>query len=203
MLEVTSLSIEKHPKSATAKNVPILAKLLEKALDIRRTQLSQPTKSSYGEDDVNDIESQVNDMAIKMIYKLNDTVFRPLFVQLTDWATGGLPKSDGSGRLLRLTTFYKFLGAFFGTLKVSTPKPCNLHDLCGANVQLPFQSIVTSYSSYIIESTVEILKIARCNDKESRSLWLATMQMLRSSFEHDQDGKQNAKYKNSLVPTTF
>ncbi|PGH31297.1 U3 small nucleolar RNA-associated protein 10 [[Emmonsia] crescens] len=165
LLEVTSLSIEKHPKSATAKNVPILAKLLEKALDIRRTQLSQPTKSSYGEDDVNDIESQVNDMAIKMIYKLNDTVFRPLFVQLTDWATGGLPKSDGSGRLLRLTTFYKFLGAFFGTLK----------------------SIVTSYSSYIIESTVEILKIARCNDKESRSLWLATMQMLRSSFEHDQD----------------
>ncbi|EEQ91542.1 U3 small nucleolar RNA-associated protein 10 [Blastomyces dermatitidis ER-3] len=165
VLEVTSLAIEKNPKSSTVKNVPTLTKLLEKALDIRRTQFSQPTKSSYGEDDVNDIESQVNDMGIKMIYKLNDTVFRPLFVQLTEWAAGGLPKSDGSGRLLRLTTFYKFLGAFFGTL----------------------QSIVTSYSSYIIESTVEILKTARCNDKDSRGLWLATMRMLRSSFEHDQD----------------
>ncbi|QSS51038.1 U3 small nucleolar RNA-associated protein [Histoplasma capsulatum var. duboisii H88] len=165
LLEVTSLSIEKHPKSSTLKNVPILTKLLEKALDIRCTQFSQPTKNSFGEDDVNDIESQVNDMAIKMIYKLNDTVFRPLFVRLTEWATGGLSKSDGSGRFLRLTTFYKFLGAFFNTLK----------------------SIVTSYSSYIIESTVEILKTARCNDKETRHLWLAVMQMLRSSFEHDQD----------------
>ncbi|OAX85330.1 hypothetical protein ACJ72_00295 [Emergomyces africanus] len=160
LLEVTSLAIEKHPKSSTVKNVSILAKLLEKAFDIRRTQLN-----SYGEGDVNDIERQVNDMAIKMIYKLNDTVFRPFFVQLTEWATAGLPKSVGSGRLLRLTTFYKFLGTFFGTLK----------------------SIVTSYSSYIIESTVEILQTARCNDKESKGLWLATMQMLRNSFEHDQD----------------
>ncbi|PGH07574.1 hypothetical protein AJ79_06244 [Helicocarpus griseus UAMH5409] len=165
LLEVTSLSIEKHPKSSTAKNVPVLSKLLEKALDIRRTQFSQPANSSYDEADVNTIESQVNGMAIKMIYKLNDTIFRPLFVRLTEWATSGIPKSDGSGRLLRLTTFYKFLGTFFETLK----------------------SIVTSYSSYIIESTVEVLKTARCNDKESKGLWLATMQMLRSSFEHDQD----------------
>ncbi|OJD24658.1 hypothetical protein ACJ73_03978 [Blastomyces percursus] len=165
LLEIISLAIEKNPKSSTVKNVPTLTKLLEKALDIRRTQLSQPMQSSYGEDDVDDIESQVNAMAIKMIYKLNDTVFRPLFVQLTEWATCGLPKSDGSGRLLRLTTFYKFLGAFFGTLK----------------------SIVTSYSSYIVESTVEILETIPCNDRNSRGLWLATMQMLRSSFEHDQD----------------
>ncbi|OJD16592.1 hypothetical protein AJ78_03232 [Emergomyces pasteurianus Ep9510] len=165
LLEVTSLSIEKHPKSSTVRNISTLAKLLEKAFDIRRTQFSQPTKSTYGEDDVNDIERQVNDMAIKMIYKLNDTVFRPLFVQITEWATAGLPNSGGSGRLLRLTTFYKFLGTFFGTLK----------------------SIVTSYSSYIIECTVDILQTARCNDKESKGLWLATMQMLRNSFEHDQD----------------
>ncbi|EEH48719.1 snoRNA-binding rRNA-processing protein UTP10 [Paracoccidioides brasiliensis Pb18] len=165
LLEVTNLCIEKHPKSSTIKNVPVLAKLLEKAFDIRRTQFSLPDTSRYGADDINDIESQVNDMAIKMIYKLNDTVFRPLFVQLTEWATKGIRESDSTGRLLRLTTFYKFLGSFFGTLK----------------------SIVTSYSSYIIESTIEILNTARCNDKESKGLWLATMQMLRSSFEHDQD----------------
>lgn len=134
MLEVTSLSIEKHPKSSTLKNVPILTKLLEKALDIRCTQFSQPTKNSFGEDAVNDIENQVNDMAIKMIYKLNDTVFRPLFVRLTEWATGCLSKFDGSGRFLRLTTFYKFLGAFFNTLKVSTPNPWDRRNQCGTNV---------------------------------------------------------------------
>ncbi|KAK2802261.1 snoRNA-binding rRNA-processing protein utp10 [Emmonsiellopsis sp. PD_5] len=165
LLKVTSVAIEKHPKSSTAKNVPVLTKLLQKALDIRRTQFSPRTSKSYAEDDVNDIEDQVNEVAIKMIYKLNDTIFRPLFIQLTEWATTGVSKPDSVGRLMRLTTFYKFLGTFFGTLK----------------------SIVTGYSSYIIESTVAILKSTRCNDKESKSLWLATMHMLRNSFEHDQD----------------
>jgi hypothetical protein len=51
------------------------------------------------------------------------------------------------------------------------------------------QSIVTGYSSYILEHTVEVLKTARCNDGATKALWLSAIRTLRSSFEHDRDGK--------------
>ncbi len=90
-----------------------------KAFDLRRVQFSSRSEDSYEEDEVEEVEAQANEVAIKMIYKLNDTIFRPLFVELTEWATNGLPKKDIVGKMLRLTTFYKFLGTFFGTLKVA------------------------------------------------------------------------------------
>ena len=64
------------------------------------------------------METHANGVAINMIYKLNDTIFRPIFIELTEWATDGLPEKDRVGKMMRLTTFYKFLATFFGTLKV-------------------------------------------------------------------------------------
>ncbi|WEW61547.1 snoRNA-binding rRNA-processing protein utp10 [Emydomyces testavorans] len=165
VVDIVKIAIEKHTKSATVKNVSILMKLLCKALDLRRLQRCSEKDDGLDEADLDEIESQVNDVAIKMIYKLNDTVFRPLFIDLTEWAINGLGKRDSVGRVARLTTFYKFLESFFGTLK----------------------SIVTGYSSYIIENAVEVLKFSRCNDKNTKPLWLAVLRMLRNSFEHDQD----------------
>ncbi|KAJ9229994.1 U3 small nucleolar RNA-associated protein 10 [Paecilomyces variotii] len=164
-LEVVSTAIEKHPKAATVKNVNSLVNLLQKALDLRREQLVAGSASRYDIQDLEEVEETVNEVAIKMIYKLNDTTFRPLFVKLTEWATSGLPKKDSLGRTMRLTTFYKFLQHFFGTLK----------------------SIVTGYASYVIDNTVEVLGKANPTDKNSKDLWLATVRMLRHAFEHDQD----------------
>lgn len=80
--------------------------------------MAKGTDSIYEPRDIEEVEDTINEVAIKMIYKLNDTTFRPLFVKLTEWATTGLPKKDALGRIMRLTTFYKFLQTFFGTLKV-------------------------------------------------------------------------------------
>ncbi|KAM5482154.1 snoRNA-binding rRNA-processing protein utp10 [Microsporum canis] len=164
-LDIVKLSIEKHPKSDTIKNVPALSKLLWKVFDFRRAQFSLPTSDRFEGQQIDDIEACINDLTIKMIYKLNDTIFRPFFIQLTEWATEELDKTDLSGRQARLTTFYKFLETFFSTLK----------------------SIVTGYSSYIIDSVVDVLKNTRPNVKENQPLWTAVMRTLRSSFEHDQD----------------
>lgn len=94
-------------------------KLILNAFDLRRTKLLKP----YSEQEVESIESSINDMTIKMIYKLNDSTFRPLFVQLTEWATSEISKTDTAGRIARLTTFYKLLDTFFGTLKVRIHPP--------------------------------------------------------------------------------
>ncbi|KAI1911740.1 snoRNA-binding rRNA-processing protein utp10 [Ophidiomyces ophidiicola] len=165
VLDIAKIAIEKHPKSATVKNIPVLMKLLCKAFDLRRIRLLSGDSEIFDEIDVTETESQINDVAIKMIYKLNDTTFHPLFIDLADWAMNGLNKKEHTGRIARLTSFYSFLQCFFGTLK----------------------SIVTGYSSYVIENAVEVLKISRCNDKATKPLWLACLSMLRNSFEHDQD----------------
>ncbi|KAL2869814.1 snoRNA-binding rRNA-processing protein UTP10 [Aspergillus lucknowensis] len=164
VLEAVSLSIEKHPKSATMKNLSVLTSILFRAFDLRREQVALDSKSVFNISDLEEIEDLLNDVTIKMIYKLNDTTFRPIFTQLVEWASG-LPKKDTQGTLARLTTFYRFLQVFFGTL----------------------QSIVTGYASYIIESAVSVLATATPTNPNTKSLWLATMRMLRSAFEHDQD----------------
>ncbi|PLB50122.1 U3 small nucleolar RNA-associated protein 10 [Aspergillus steynii IBT 23096] len=165
ILEVVSLAIEKHPKSAIHKNLPVLTNVLFKAFDLRREQLSLGTRATLELSDVDEVEDGINEMTIKMIYKLNDTAFRPIFVKMLDWANTSVSKKDTQGNLARQTTFFKFLQVFFGTL----------------------QSIVTGYSSYIIDSTVSVLSKAKPSDQATKALWLATMRMLRNTFEHDQD----------------
>ncbi|RAL03856.1 snoRNA-binding rRNA-processing protein UTP10 [Aspergillus ibericus CBS 121593] len=164
-LGVMSLAIEKHPKSATVNNLAVLTSILFKAFDLRREQVSLDSKATFDLSDVDEIEDIINEVTIKMVYKLNDTTFRPIFTKLLEWATSGVPKKDARGSLARLTTFYRFLQVFFGTL----------------------QSIVTGYSSYIIENVVSVLGKANPSNQDTKSLWLATMRMLKNSFEYDQD----------------
>lgn len=112
-------AVDKHPKSSIVKNVPILVKLLRNAFDLRRTQLSDAEDAAFDMDDIEEAENLVSDVTIRMIYKLNDTIFRPLFIELTDWAFKDIGQKDTAGSLARTTTFYRFLDTFFGTLKVS------------------------------------------------------------------------------------
>ncbi|KAL3472148.1 hypothetical protein BJX99DRAFT_10862 [Aspergillus californicus] len=163
VLEAVSLSIEKHPKSATMKNLAVLSSILFRVFDLRREQLAL-SNSSFKISDLEEMEDLINGVMIKMIYKLNDTTFRPIFTKLVEWATS-LHKKDTKGTLARLTTFYRFLQVFFGTL----------------------QSIVTGYASYILENVVSVLNSASPANPNTKSLWLAVMRMLRSAFEHDQD----------------
>ena len=55
-------------------------------LDLRRVQFTHRDEDSYSEKDVSVIEDKVNTVAIEFIYKLNDTVFRPILMRWLDWA---------------------------------------------------------------------------------------------------------------------
>jgi U3 small nucleolar RNA-associated protein 10 len=112
-----------------------------------------------------EIEAQVNEVAIKMIYKFNDATFRPIFSNLVEWASISLPKNDKDGRNLRLQSVYSFMAVFFDNLK----------------------SIVTSYVTYLLDSAVEILKTVNPKDNASRELWSSVLRTLVNCFEHDQD----------------
>ena len=107
----------------------------------------------------------MNDVAIKMIHKFNDVTFRPIFSNLVEWASTSLPKKDKTGRALRLQSVYGFMAVFFDDLK----------------------SIVTSYATYLLDNSVEVIQNVDPKDEVSRVLWSKVLRTLTKCFEHDRD----------------
>jgi U3 small nucleolar RNA-associated protein 10 len=160
---VLSIAIDKHPKSVVTKNASVLAIIFQNAFDLRR-KWTIGADERFSADVMSEVEAEVNEVAIKMIYKFNDSTFRPIFANLVDWASS-LPKKDKRGKLLRLQSIYAFMAVFFDNLK----------------------SIVTSYATYLIDNAVEVLTSVNVKDDESTILWSRVLQALMKSFEHDQD----------------
>jgi U3 small nucleolar RNA-associated protein 10 len=110
-------------------------------------------------EEMEQLEDTLIESVIAMVLKLSDATFRPFFVQLVD-QEGPLP-----AKATRAITFYKFLATFFDK----------------------FKSLVTSYSSYIIEPASKLLAqlVQSDTEAETRSALLSALQ---KSFQHDQDG---------------
>lgn len=158
-LDTLSTAIEKHPKSTITKHSATLARIFLRAFDLRREHSSSISTSSLGT-----LEPLVNSVALKMVYKFNDSTFRPIFSQLIDWSTS-LPKKDRAGRTARLQSVYAFTTLFFTSLK----------------------SIVTSYATYILDNAASTLSSTNISDPASRELWTRVLSTLTQCFEHDQD----------------
>ncbi|KAK0711223.1 hypothetical protein B0H67DRAFT_493893 [Lasiosphaeris hirsuta] len=179
LLRVLGMALEKYPKSVIAKNATTLTAILFNALDLRRLLASKSEQANLTGAELGEIEDTVNDCALKMIYKLNDAAFRPIFSQLVDWSSSQLPKQDATGRTMRLLSAYGFFNAFFGNLK----------------------SIVTNYSSYIAEDAAKVLTKADLKDPSQRELWKRALRTLTQAFEHDQDGFWQAPaHFNTVAP---
>ncbi|KAJ8128946.1 hypothetical protein O1611_g4688 [Lasiodiplodia mahajangana] len=163
-LNILGIAIDKHSKADISRNVTVLSSIFLNALDLRRLLHSQSNVDSEFIRHIGQIEDIVNSVALRMVYKLNDATFRPIFSQLMEWSTA-VPKKEINGRNFRLLSVYGFLLAFFSNLK----------------------SIVTSYATYVVESIVSVLKEVNHTSAEERELWRKSLQVLAQCFEHDQD----------------
>ncbi|KAF2143435.1 uncharacterized protein K452DRAFT_307562 [Aplosporella prunicola CBS 121167] len=169
-LEMLNTALESRPKAVVVKNTQTLFGFFFKAFDLRRTRAgaSEAEEEEEEKAELDALEAQINNVALIMTMKLNDASFRPFFVRLVEWAAAGLPKRDSEGRMLRATSLFVFLGAFFDKLK----------------------SIVTGYSSYVLELAAEVLgRTPQPGDIKQETLLGAVLGALTSSFEHDEDGK--------------
>lgn len=110
--------IDRQPKSTIVQHLETLGGLFLKMFDLRRIQLSPLTDYSYGMAEIEVVEDAVNESAISMVYKLNDTMFRPMFSRMLEWTTFPTSKKDVKATSHRQTTWYTFLLKLFGTLKV-------------------------------------------------------------------------------------
>ena len=169
-LTALEVMIESKSKSAISSNNEIIHDLLLKAFDIRRIQLKKVDDESYTEEEVSEVEDKLNEVSIKMIYKFNDAIFRPLFSRTVEWATKSqdLSTPDNIDKELRQITLFKFLTLFFETLK----------------------SIVTSYASIIIPSATAFLTHYDPSSNDSTSslnLYKSILSTLNSAFRYDAD----------------
>ncbi|KAJ9664087.1 snoRNA-binding rRNA-processing protein utp10 [Coniosporium apollinis] len=162
-IETLSAALARHPKSAIIGNAQTLFSLFLKAFDLRRTREVDGFAEEYDDSVLAAAEHLINEAAIAMTMKLNDAVFRPFFVRLVDWASKSLPKKDVKGRHLRATSLFVFLGTLFDKLK----------------------SIVTSYSTYVLDLAAEILQNNTSASEEI--LLVSVLTALSKSFDHDQD----------------
>lgn len=158
-------ALDNHSKTIITKNGTVLSIILIKALDLRRQIHESGEISEQIVDDLSRIEASSNEKALKMIYKLNDASFRPIFIHIMEWIPSKLSKRDTAGRQLRQHSVFGLLQFFFGSLK----------------------SIVTSYASYIVDDAVKILQSSDLNRRDGQQLWARVLGTLRCCFEHDQD----------------
>ncbi|KKA28520.1 hypothetical protein TD95_004600 [Thielaviopsis punctulata] len=157
-------AIDKHSKTVITKNVTPLSALLFDALDLRRLAASRGQTAELASPRFPALEAAINAVALKLIYKLNDAVFRPVFARLIEW-TCALSASDATGRNLRSLSVYTFLHTFFDALK----------------------GIVTSYATYILDDAVRLLSAVSTKTAADRTLRDAVLRVLTVCFTHDSD----------------
>lgn len=163
LLDTLGIAIDQHTKSTISKNSTVLTNIILKALDLRRNKHGEANDAVLKE--ISGVEKGVNEKALKMIYKLNDASFRPIFTQLVEWPGSGLAKADKTGRALRQYSVYGFFDEFFSSLK----------------------SIVTNYATYIVDDAVKVLSSVDPKIGEEHQLWARVLSTLNKCFEHDQD----------------
>lgn len=160
-LDTVHQAIQQHSKTTITSCSQVLFAVILQAFDLRRDIPSDQN----GDDDTASTYHLVNGVALDMTLKLNDATFRPFFIRLVEWALNTLPKSDAEGRRLRATSLYSFALALFEQLK----------------------SIVTSYTSFLLDSAASALRLSADGRPEDQSLVDLVLQTFSSSFRHDQD----------------
>lgn len=174
-LELLQSTISAQTKAKLVKASSPLFSLFLQTFRLRET-LQSETQEEVDEEETEQLEGMLIESVIAMVLKLSDATFRPFFVQLVD-QEGPLPT-----KLERAITFYKFLAAFFDKFKV-----CILEIHHHFHALTPAQSLVTSYSSYIIEPAAKMLTQLAKDDSEA-STRAAVLSALQKTFQHDQDG---------------
>lgn len=115
LVEMVHKAVSHASKAAVQKCSQVLLHFLLLALDLRR-------EPEVG--DVDGLENLVLKVCLDVVYKLNDSIFRPMFSRLVEWGTEELrSSSDEDGKWARVAVVWKLMGALSENLKVCSPPP--------------------------------------------------------------------------------
>ncbi|KAI9255682.1 hypothetical protein BDA99DRAFT_562196 [Phascolomyces articulosus] len=137
----------------------------------------------FNELEIDELERAMINVFLNLVMKLNETLFKPLYLKVVDWATVELANEDEEEQNedleKRVLFFYKLLDALFDRLK----------------------SIVTPYFGYVIDDVIGRLQQYTSGEAVPNTLWNYIMLALRKSFQYDNDNLWNAsKFDKILDP---
>lgn len=150
-------TIEKMNKAAAVSESTLFFRFLTNALEYRAI-------SAFDSNTVGRVESMIHNCAIVYVMKLNDKSFRPFLAMIVRWAFDGEGVVTEIGEVERLESFYKFFN----------------------KLQENLRAIITSYYSYILDSTISLLNRFASGELSSSSLRRLILISLTSSFKYDQ-----------------
>ncbi|KAJ3161658.1 HEAT repeat-containing protein 1 [Geranomyces michiganensis] len=146
------------------------------AFDYRRNYASK-----IDETELEAVENGIISAFLQLVMKLNETLFKPLFLKLVDWATSellikhGLTQQDVDARQL---FFYRLVDSLLGRLK----------------------SIFAPYYAYVLDSSIAKLETYNAT-RRTDALWTNIMLSLHKCFLYDNDGMIDAdKFDKLLQP---
>ncbi|KAG9319233.1 hypothetical protein KVV02_008218 [Mortierella alpina] len=200
LFDLVSQTINAMPRDVIAVHYKQIFKFFLGAFDYRRVHGEDKERKSS----VAAIEGAVIEAFMQLVMKLNETLFKPLFLKSLDWATTELQvaKASFQDTQARLIFFYKLLNALLEQLK----------------------SIVTPYYGYVVDNVIEALTGYAKKAKSSASyeeededelkvdgqvirkrdmdeLWSWMVSSLQKCFLHDNDGLWNAdRFEKLLHP---
>lgn len=155
-------SVEVLEKKSAINNSSLFMKWLIKSFSFR----TEYGEAQFTDNTVYSIESSIHLCGLAFVMKLNDKSFRPLFASLVRWATvgeGSVSKKDTE--TTRLIAFYRFFNKLEDNLK----------------------SIVTSYYSYLLDSTAALLMKFLTKEIVDINMRRIVLHSLASAFKYDKD----------------
>ncbi|SCV01858.1 LAME_0G18976g1_1 [Lachancea meyersii CBS 8951] len=158
-LSALESTVDTIDKKIATSESPVFFRLLLSLFEYRST-------SDFDHNTISRIEASVHNVANAYVLKLNDKVFRPLFALMVRWAFDGEGvTNDTISRTERLTAFFKFFGRLQENLK----------------------AIVTSYFTYLLDATVELLRSFSKGEVSNSNLRRLVLHSLTSCFKYDRD----------------
>ncbi|KAL7753609.1 snoRNA-binding rRNA-processing protein utp10 [Sorochytrium milnesiophthora] len=158
-----------------------------KAFDFRRQQ----TSGLFSAEDVDQVETDTVDAFVGLVFKLNEALFKPMFLKIYDWAVVEL--ADGkaqalpadAGHTARLCTFYRFANQALDRLR----------------------GVFTPYCAYALDNAIGLLNAFAGKGQYSDErrelngmLWVQVVTFVTRTFECDRDGLLTQEVFDKLVP---
>ncbi|KAG2204341.1 hypothetical protein INT47_009383 [Mucor saturninus] len=175
LCSIVSQAIRAMSRDVMTSHYKQLFKFFLTAFDIRRSH-----NDDFEESDINEIEDSIISAFLDLVMKLNETLFKPLFLKVVDWATielavDGFAVSEDS--LKRVLFFYKLVDSLLEKLK----------------------SIFTPYFGYLIDDVIARLERYKEEQQPIDPLWNYIMSSLRKSFLYDNDNLWSAAKFEKIV----
>ncbi|KAI9026268.1 armadillo-type protein [Hyaloraphidium curvatum] len=140
-----------------------LFKIYARAFDLRRLA---PATSAWAGDQIDLAEADIAASFVAMVMKLNEGLFKPMFVKLVDWSTPDSTKAAASLAEGRQLVFYKLLDALLDSLK----------------------TLFVPYVFMVADQMLSILEAAAVDGSRQSGRWTFVVSSLAKSFLHDTEG---------------